>query len=174
MKTNDTQTQDVPRIYDKPSRTWNVVSKEVYRYFVNSNRTVRKKMQDQGQCVCTRQKWWLCDSDCLSCEFHRAGNCLSLNYEYQGIDGETPTLLDTLSTESSTATIDQAIDSILLQELFQRLDELLPGGHDIIIAQESGISDTAIAKQLGIPRTTLLSRLEKARKTLRQEFPDLL
>lgn len=68
------------RIYLKSSRQWVEVSEEVYREHYRYYDAFRKRHQAHGQCACPKNKFWLCDGDCLTCEFRRAGDMLSLDY----------------------------------------------------------------------------------------------
>ena len=73
----------------------------------------------------------------------------------------------------STPSIEGVIhDSIELDHLFQRLNELMPEAKQIGQLRQKGLSDEAIARVIGIKRTTFLSRLKKAREQLAAEFPD--
>lgn len=59
-----------------------------------------------------------------------------------------------------------------LDQLFERLQELMPEAKRIGELGEEGLSDEAIADIVGIKRTTFLPRLKKAKGKLSQEFPD--
>jgi DNA-directed RNA polymerase specialized sigma24 family protein len=58
-----------------------------------------------------------------------------------------------------------------LDQLFTRLQELMPEAKRIGELREEGLSDEAIADIIGIKRTTFLSRLKKAKEKLAKEFP---
>jgi len=60
-----------------------------------------------------------------------------------------------------------------LDELFTRLNELMPEAVEIGKLRQEGLSDEAIGKIIGIKRTTFLSRLKKAKEQLAAEYPDL-
>lgn len=62
---------------------------------------------------------------------------------------------------------------LLLDELFERLNELMPEAKQIGLLRQQGITDEAIATAIGIKRTTFLSRLKKAREQLSSEYPEL-
>lgn len=59
-----------------------------------------------------------------------------------------------------------------LDQLFKRLQNLMPEAKRIGKLREEGLSDEAIADIVGIKRTTFLSRLKKTEGKLSQEFPD--
>jgi DNA-directed RNA polymerase specialized sigma24 family protein len=86
-------------------------------------------------------------------------------------NGDEVTLLDTLVDPAPT--IESIIcDKAELDQLFARLNELMPEAVQIGKLRQDGLSDEAIAKIIGIKRTTFLSRLKKAREQLATEFPD--
>lgn len=59
-----------------------------------------------------------------------------------------------------------------LDQLFKRLQNLMPEAKRIGKLREEGLSDEAIADIVGIKRTTFLPCLKKAKGKLSQEFPD--
>lgn len=67
MKTNDNKSK---RIYDKTTKQWYKIPEDQYREYDRWHTTLRKRMQYRGECFCPRSKWWLCDDNCLDCEFY--------------------------------------------------------------------------------------------------------
>ena len=51
------------RIYLKAPRQWVEVSEEYYRDHTRYHDALRKRQQSHGQCVCPKNKFWLCDGD---------------------------------------------------------------------------------------------------------------
>lgn len=161
------------RIYIKSTRQWVDVSKEVYRDHMHHCDATRKRMQYHGRCVCPKKQFWLCDADCLTCEFQRSGDTASLNQEFSSERDDSFTVLDTLV--DPTPSIDDVIASRdEISQLLNYLAEIMPEAITVGIMREQGMSESAIAARLGIPRTTLRSRLCKAREQLKAEFPNLL
>lgn len=80
-------------------------------------------------------------------------------------------LMNTI-VDDSMAVSELAADCIVLEQLFKRLDDLMPEAADIGRLCMQGFSDEAIAKSIGIPRTTFLSRIKAAKKQLEREYPD--
>lgn len=159
------------RIYDKQTKAWFEVTPEQYAEFDQWRTNKRKREQYHGRCMCPRNKWWLCDGMCDDCEFHAPGDMLSLDKPVSNDDGDEVTLLDTLVDPAPS------IESILcdkaeLDQLFARLNELMPEAQDIGKLRQKGLTDEAIAKVIGIKRTTFRSRLEKVKKQLASEYPD--
>lgn len=155
------------RIYLKSSRQWVEVSEEVYREHYRYYDAFRKRHQAHGQCACPKNKFWLCDGNCLDCEFH---NNTTISLDDPLPDGEG-TLGDYVPDDAPL--IEEVLaDEMMLAQLLHRLDELMPEARRIGELREEGLSDEAIAKKIGIKRTTFLSRLKKAKQKLCEEFPD--
>ena len=168
MQNKDNQSK---RIYLKATRQWVEVSEEYYRDHTRYHDALRKRQQSHGQCVCPKSKFWLCDGDCLTCEFRRAGDMLSLDYTVENEDGNACSPLDNLADPAPS--IEEIIcDKAELDQLFARLNELMPEAVEIGRLRQDGLSDEAIAEIIGIKRTTFLSRLKKAKEQLATEFPD--
>ena len=168
MQNKDNQSK---RIYLKATRQWVEVSEEYYRDHTRYHDALRKRQQSHGQCVCPKSKFWLCDGDCLTCEFRRAGDMLSLDYTVENEDGNACSPLDNLADPAPS--IEEIIcDKAELDQLFARLNELMPEAVEIGRLRQDGLSDEAIAEMIGIKRTTFLSRLTTAKEQLAAEFPD--
>lgn len=159
------------RIYDKETKTWFEVTPAQYAEFDRWRTNLRKREQYHGRCMCPRQKWWLCDGMCDDCEFHAAGDVLSLDKPISHEDGDEVSLADALVDPSPS--IEEVIcDKAELDQLFERLNEIMPEAAEIGRLRMSKLSDEAIAQIIGIKRTTFLSRLKKATEQLAAEFPD--
>ena len=167
MKTN----VNGKRIYDKQTKTWFEVTPEHYAEFDQWRTNKRKREQYHGRCMCPRNKWWLCDGMCDDCEFHAPGDVLSLDKPVSNDDGDEVTLLDTL-VDPAPSIESVLCDKAELDQLFARLNELMPEAQDIGKLHQKGLTDDAIAKVIGIKRTTFRSRLEKVKKQLASEYPD--
>ncbi|MCH3988139.1 MAG: bacterio-opsin activator [Lachnospiraceae bacterium] len=164
MKTNDNQSK---RIYDKTTKQWYEIPEDQYREYDRSRTALRKRMQYRGECFCPRSKWWLCDGNCLDCEFHN-NTTVSLDDPLPDGDG---TLADYVPDDAPL--IEEVLsEKAELDQLFARLQELMPEAKRIGELREEGLSDEAIADIIGIKRTTFLSRLKKAKEKLAKEFPD--
>ena len=159
------------RIYDKQTKTWFEVTPEQYKEFDTWRTNLRKREQYHHRCMCPRSKWWLCDGMCDDCEYHAPGDILSLDMPTSNDDGDEITLLDML--EDPTPSIEEVIcDKAELDQLYERLNQLMPEAVEIGRLRQKGLTDAAIAKIVGIKRTTFRSRLEKAKAQLAAEYPD--
>lgn len=155
------------RIYDKTTKQWYEIPEDQYREYDRWRTALRKRMQYRGECFCPRSKWWLCDGNCLDCEF-RNNTTVSLDDPLP--DGEG-TLGDYVPDDAPL--IEEVLaDEMMLAQLLHRLDELMPEARRIGELREEGLSDEAIADIIGIKRTTFLSRLKKVKEKLAREFPD--
>ena len=159
------------RIYLKATREWVEVPEEVYKEHTRFHDAFRKRHQSHGQCICPKNKFWLCDADCLTCEFRRAGDHISLDYSTENEDGDTCSPLDALA-DTAPSIEDVLCDKAELDQLLARLDELMPEARKIGRLRLKGLTDEAIAEVIGIKRTTFRSRIEKAKKQLAAEYPD--
>lgn len=158
------------RIYIRSQRRWQEVSEEVYQEHIRFHDTYRHRMQGRGLCRCPRNKWWVCDADCLTCEYHNADIIASLNAPI-GDEDDGLILMDII-TDESVSVSELTADRIALEQLFKRLAELMPEAENIGKLRMQGLSDEAIAKVIGIPRSTFLSRIKSAKKLLAKEYPD--
>ena len=158
-------------IYNKTTRQWTEVTDNIYRDHMRFHDAFRKRAQSHGQCVCPKNKFWLCDADCYTCEYQRAGDKLSLDFTTSNADGEAFSSLN--ESPSQDAAIDDIVtDIIILQQLLKRLDELMPEAAQIGELRLNGLSDGDIAKEIGIKRTTFRSRLQKTKAILQKDFPE--
>lgn len=170
MANSENQCKETRRIYIRSQRCWQEVPEEVYQEHIRFHDTYRHKMQKHRLCRCPRNKWWTCDADCLTCEYHNADTTLSLDAPI-GAEDEALTLMDTIADESA-AVSELIADRIVLEQLFKRLADLMPEAETIGKLRMQGLSDNAIAQAIGIPRTTFLSRIKAAKKLLEKEYPD--
>lgn len=158
------------RIYIRNQCLWLEVSEADYQEHVRFHNSYRHRQQDRGLCCCPRNKWWVCDADCLTCEYRNTDAIVSLDSPI-GEESDDQTLLDAIEDKSAPFA-DFVIDRIVLEQLFKRLAELMPEAANIGRLRLQGLSDDAIAKSIGIPRTTFLYRIKKVLNLLKQEYPD--
>ena len=108
---------------------------------------------------------------CDDCEFHAAGDVLSLDKPISTEADDDVSLLNTL-TDPSLSIEDVICDKAELDQLFKRLNEIMPEAAEIGRLRMKKLSDETIAEIIGIKRTTFLSRLKKATEKLSAEFPE--
>lgn len=161
-----------PYIYIRSTRERIPVTQQEFNDYYRSINAFRKKQQRHGRCVCPERKRLDCDTDCMTCPFHRAGDGLSLDYTTIDDEGNEQAWVDTLADDSPL--MDEIIaDGQQLEQLFIRLKELMPEAIQIGELRLDGHTDVDIAKRIGIHNTTFRSRLERVKKILAQEFPEI-
>ncbi len=166
----NTSKNNTRRIYNRSQRRWQEVPEEVYQEYTRFHDTYRHRMQGRGLCSCPRNKWWVCDADCLTCEYRNADVIASLDSPI-GEDDDDLTLMDTIADDSVVVS-ELATDRIVLEQLFKRLADMMPEAENIGRLRLQGLSDKQISREIGIPRTTFLSRIKAAKKQLEKEYPD--
>ena len=108
------------RVYDKSTKQWYEIPEAQYREYDRWRTALRKRMQYRGECFCPRSKWWLCDGNCLDCEF-RNNTTVSLDDPLP--DGEG-TLADYVP--DGAPLIEEVLsEKAELDQLFERLQELI-------------------------------------------------
>ncbi len=95
------------KIYIHRIKTWVEVTKEQHDAYYRDIWATRKRAQSHGRCMCPKSKLWMCDGDCLACEFRAAGDKLSLDHTFENEKGKETSLIDTLVSD------DASMDSIL-------------------------------------------------------------
>ena len=149
MKTNENQksTREY-KVYIHRLKTWVEVTEEQYYAYYRDIWATRKRAQAHGQCMCPKSKTWMCDGDCLACEFRAAGDNLSLDYTVEDGEGNQKSWADDLRDDTPDA---QSImeDRELLCALYQKLQELDPEGRRICELIMEGKSERDIASIMG-------------------------
>ena len=135
------------KIYIRSTKTWVPVTEEVYLEYYRPIWRFQKEAQKNGQCVCTKSKLWVCDGDCAMCEYHAAGNTVSLDAPMENTDGDEFSLIDTIEDPDSSFA-DVLVDRLLLDQLLDELTECDPEGKRICELIMEGRSKTEIADTL--------------------------
>ena len=125
--TNKVNQNQEYRIYINESKSWVDVNKEFYTNYYRDINTYRKRQQEHGRCICPASKRYLCDMDCLTCPYAKAGDQLSLDNTISDGDGNEKSWLDDMSDESA-AIAEVLEDTELLHALYAKLNELDPEG----------------------------------------------
>lgn len=141
-----------------------IVTPEVYLEYYRPIWRVHDHARRKGQCGCS--KWQLCQGDCGLCNFRTAGNTLSLEYEQEMMGDVRPDL--TYDLESIV------MDSILLEELLNALEELDPDSRRICELIRLGKSERDIAAEFGIRQSTLNYRKRKLMDELHNHLKDFI
>lgn len=141
MKNNDKKTH---KVYLRNLRQWVDVTYQEYLDFNRDIWAYRKKAQYHNRCMCPKNKIWLCDMDCLTCEFFTAGDTLSL--DLKEADGHA--WVDDIEDRNVDL---QAIeeDSELLTVLLTELEQLSAHQQEICRLIMAGKSEREIANIMG-------------------------
>jgi DNA-directed RNA polymerase specialized sigma24 family protein len=174
-ETQENQKQSHERkIYIKDLRKWVPVSKTDYDNYYRDINAYRRRQQEHGRCVCPASKRYLCDMDCWTCRFRKAGDVLSLDYTASDENGNEKSWLDDLADDSPN-TLSIIEERELLDTLISKLDMLDPDGRRIceLLLQEK--SEREIAAILGISRqSTINYKKKKAFEALREILRDYI
>ena len=100
MANKDNQSKQY-RIYIKESKSWVDVNKEFYTNYYRDINAYRKRQQEHGRCVCPASKRYLCDMDCMTCPYVKAGDQLSLDNTVSDGEGNEKSWLDDMPDESA-------------------------------------------------------------------------
>ena len=147
------------------------VTEEVYRSVVPEIERTRKQMQRSGRCVCPKSKLWACDGDCAICPYSACGNTVSFDTPLD--DAEGLTLGDTLvSDEPSPEAI--AMNTALLEALYDELDRLDPDGKRICELIMQGKTEREIAADLGKRQSTINYQKKRVLDLLREALKDFI
>lgn len=88
MKTNENQKPTRKyKVYIHRLKFWVKVTEKQYCTDCRDIWAARKRAQVHGQCMYPESKTWMCDGDCLACEFRAAGGTLSLDYAVEKSEG---------------------------------------------------------------------------------------
>ena len=90
------------KVYIHRLKTWVEVTEEQYYAYYRDIWATRKRTQAHGQCMCPKSKTWMCDGDCLACEFRAAGDNLSLDYTVEDGEGNQKSWADDLQDDTQT------------------------------------------------------------------------
>ena len=167
MKTNDKQYF----IYIRSTRERIPVTKEDFDNYYRDISAFRMKQMRHGKCVCPQSKILECDMDCYFCPYHRAGDTLSLDYTVTDDDGNEKSWSDDIP-DTSAMIEDIVADGIQLEQIFKRLNELMPQAIEIGKLRQRGLTERQIEAEIGIGRKTYAYRLNKVKEILQREFPE--
>lgn len=140
------------------------ITETQYRALYPEIWATQKREQYHHRCMCPKRYIWKCDGNCDLCEYHAAGDMLSLDMPledgnanmYDSIPDTAPTMEDVIS------------DAIILDQLIAKFRELDPDADRIIEMLSDEKSDRAIAEQLGRKQRTFADQMKRYRTELRR------
>lgn len=140
------------------------ITEAQYRALYPEIWATQKREQHHHRCMCTRRYLWKYDGNCNLCEYHAAGDMLSLDVPTE--DGNA-NLYDTIPDTAPTME-DVLSDAMLLEQLIARFRELDPDADRIIELLGDELSDRKIAEKLGRKQRTFADQMKKIRTELRK------
>lgn len=165
---------DERKIYIKDLHQWVSVSKDFYDDYYRDINAHRRRQQEHGRCVCPASKRYLCDMDCLTCPFRKAGDELSLDYTVTDDAGNEKSWLDDLANDAPSA-LTILEERELLDALMSKLDDLDPDGRRICELLLQDKSEREIAAIMGFSQqSTVNYKKRKAFETLREHLHDYI
>ncbi len=163
MKTNEKQKKT--RDYYIPVEDKLIpVSKEVYEEYYRPIWRTHYHASKHGQCGCS--DWRRCEGDCGLCHYRAAGDTLSLDKEQEDVGDIHP--------DPATYIEDMLMDKLLLEELFQALEELDPDSRRICELIKQGKTEREIAAEFNVRQSTLNYRKRKLMDKLRERLNDFI
>lgn len=118
------------------------ITETQYRALYPEIWATQKREQHHHRCMCTKKYLWKCDGNCDLCEYHAAGDMLSLEVSTE--DGNA-NLYDTIPDSAPTME-DVLSDAMLLEQLIARFRELDPDADRIIELLGDELSDRKIGR----------------------------
>lgn len=137
------------------------VNKEFYTNYSREINAYRKLQQEHSRCVSPASKRYLCDMDCLTCPYAKAGDQLSLDNTVNDGDGKEKSWLDDVLNESA-AIAEILEDAEPLHALYAKLNELDLEGRLICQFIMQGKSERDCGKEMGLSRNTFVYLRDKS------------
>ena len=172
MAKKDNQSKQY-RIYIKESKRWGDVNKELYTDYYRDINAFRKRQQEHGRCVCPASKRYLCDMDCMTCPYAKAGDQLSLDKTVNDGEGNERSWLEDMP-DDAPAIAEVLEDAELLRALYAKLNELDPEGRLICQLIMKGKSERECGKAMGLSRNTFVYRRDKLLQKLRSDLENYI
>ena len=155
--------------YIKVNRELIPVTDEIYHAANQMKEKERYRARRDGKCG--QPDYRYCTGDCATCRWQQEGyrmqsisKVLGDNLEY-----ETPEL-----THAESSFDEIIADRLLLEDLYRRLDEVIPDGSRVFQMRAHDYSEREIAKELGIKaQSTLSYRIKKMDDFIRNHREEL-
>lgn len=159
--------------YIKVNRELIPVTEEIYQMVSHLNDKERNRARRDGECGQSDYRY--CKGDCSTCGWRTHGHRnISLNELMEDhADDKTSEFID-----NNPLVEDIVSDHLLLEQLCQQLDQLIPNGARVFQMRAYHFTEREIAQELGIKaQSTLNYRIRKMDDYIRahrEEFEDLL
>ena len=159
--------------YIKVNRELIPVTEEIYQMVSHLNDKERNRARRDGECGQSDYRY--CKGDCSTCGWRTHGHRnISLNELMEDhADDKTVEFID-----NNPLVEDIVSDHLLLEQLYQQLDQLFPNGARVFQMRAYHFTEREIAQELGIKaQSTLNYRIRKMDDYIRahrEEIEDLL
>ena len=159
--------------YIKVNRELIPVTEEIYQMVSHLNDKERNRARRDGECGQSDYRY--CKGDCSTCGWRTHGHRnISLNELMEDhADDKTVEFID-----NNPLVEDIVSDHLLLEQLYQQLDQLIPNGARVFQMRAYHFTEREIAQELGIKaQSTLNYRIRKMDDFIRahrEEIEDLL
>lgn len=140
------------------------VTEEVYRAYKQPLWAEKKRQEREKRCIISNGKGGIkrCVDDCSECDKQRTGSVLSLDkFTDDGLD-----------FPGAINTSDILLDKMLLEELFEALEELDPENRLIIYLFSIGKSEREISANVGLSQKAINKRKAKLFEQLKERLKD--
>jgi len=140
------------------------VTEEVYRAYKQPLWAEHKRQEREKRCIISNGKGGArrCTADCSVCDKQRTGSVLSLDkFTDEGFD---------VSDDINIANI--LLDKMLLEELYEALQELDPENRLIMELFSIGKSEREISANVGLSQKTINKRKTKLFQQLKERLED--
>lgn len=140
------------------------VTEEVYRAYKQPLWAERKRVEREKRCIISNGKGGIkrCTADCSTCQNQRTGSVLSLDkFTDDGFD---------VSDDINIADI--LLDKMLLEELYEALQELDPENRLIMELFSIGKSEREISANIGLSQKAINKRKAKLFEQLKERLKD--
>ena len=159
--------------YIKVNRELIPVTEEVYQTASRWKERARDHARRSG--ICGQNDYHRCKGDCATCPWQQQGHrTVSLNVLLSDKNENETTLV----SDSQPLMEDIVADQLMLEQLYQQLDQLIPDGSRVFQMRANNYTEREIARALGIKaQSTLNYRIRKMDDYIRahrEELEDLL
>ncbi len=153
-----------------------ILGKEIYTNYHRYDDSHRKWMQRHGYCRCPRYTINTCNSDCLCCQYHIAGETLSLDAPVRCDDSDI-ILIDTIYDD--TMDVQAVVESHEISQVVHTAIATLESEEQKVVNLVlTGRTEREISKVLGYPHQSSVNNIKKRAfqklRTLLTNYKDYL
>lgn len=142
------------------------VSEEAYKKMMIDINRIRKATQRNGECYCTKDKFWQCDGCCEDCPFYHKKAISLSDVAYKDDKGENDITYEEITPDTTFSnTPEGMLFNILVEELKDTLERIDPKAKLIFeslyikVMTNEFDSLRKIAEELEIPWSTFHDKL---------------